>query len=191
MKLPHAQGTSLALRVQALWLGFLNVVHFVNQKSPWGVTGYFAHWGAWVAQKFGAAPQAWEYYAANPSNFKALENGFLKSGGSWMDLGIVAGAFIAALLASQFRIKKVRNWKQATGGIIGGLLMGYGARIGFGGAGRLNRPRCDSADRFPRLPRPVRARPGVKPSGPWELLADGWRPEERKRRQAAPGTGRG
>ena len=113
-------------------LGFLNVVHFVNQKSPWGVTGFFAHWGAWVLQKLGGSPETWAYYANNAKNLKALDNGFMASGGSWMNLGIVAGAFIAALLASQFRIKKIRNWKQVTGGVIGGLLMGYGARIGFG-----------------------------------------------------------
>ncbi|MEW6031726.1 MAG: YeeE/YedE thiosulfate transporter family protein [Bacillota bacterium] len=113
-------------------LGFLNVVHFMNMKSPWGITSYFTHWGAWIAQKFGAAPEAWVYYAGNAKQLQELEGGFLRNGGSWLDLGIVAGAFVAALLASQFRIKKIRSWKQAMGGIAGGLLMGYGARIAFG-----------------------------------------------------------
>jgi hypothetical protein len=36
------------------------------------------------------------------------------------------------LLASQFRIKKIKSFKQVVGAVAGGLLMGYGARIAYG-----------------------------------------------------------
>lgn len=112
-------------------LGFLNVVHFMQFKSPWGITGHFALWGARAWQMLGGTPETWAYWAGE-KNAKMLEAGVIADGGTWLDLGIVAGALIAALLASQFRIKKIRSWKQAFGGIAGGLLMGYGARIAFG-----------------------------------------------------------
>jgi hypothetical protein len=48
------------------------------------------------------------------------------------NLGIIVGALFATLMASQFKIKKIKNKKQIVAAILGGLLMGYGARIGFG-----------------------------------------------------------
>ena len=48
------------------------------------------------------------------------------------NLGIIFGALMATLLASQFKIKKLKSWKQVIAAVLGGLLMGYGARIGFG-----------------------------------------------------------
>ena len=38
----------------------------------------------------------------------------------------------ASLMASQLKIKKIKSTKQIFAAILGGLLMGYGARIGFG-----------------------------------------------------------
>ena len=48
------------------------------------------------------------------------------------NLGIIFGALLATLLASQFKIKKIRSKKQVVAAILGGLMMGYGARIAFG-----------------------------------------------------------
>ena len=32
----------------------------------------------------------------------------------------------------RFKLKKIKSWKQIAAATLGGLLMGYGARIGFG-----------------------------------------------------------
>jgi uncharacterized membrane protein YedE/YeeE len=48
------------------------------------------------------------------------------------NLGIIFGALLATLLASQFKFKKIKSKKQVLAAIIGGLLMGYGARIAYG-----------------------------------------------------------
>ena len=48
------------------------------------------------------------------------------------NLGIIIGALFATLLASQFKFKKIKSKKQIIAAVLGGLLMGYGARIGFG-----------------------------------------------------------
>ncbi|PKM86325.1 MAG: YeeE/YedE family protein, partial [Firmicutes bacterium HGW-Firmicutes-12] len=59
-------------------------------------------------------------------------NGFLNDPGSLRNLGVIFGAMLATLLASQFKIKKIKSIKQVVAAILGGLLMGYGARIAFG-----------------------------------------------------------
>ena len=48
------------------------------------------------------------------------------------NLGIVLGALLATLLASQFKIKKIKSIRQVVAAVVGGLLMGYGARLANG-----------------------------------------------------------
>ncbi|BCV21576.1 hypothetical protein hamaS1_16450 [Moorella sp. Hama-1] len=114
-----------------IFLGVLNVVHFATFGAPWGITTAFANWGAWVVQALGFHPEKWAFYQS-PANAKMLAGGFLNDGGSILDVGIILGALLATLLASQFRIKKIKNYKQVVGAVAGGLLMGYGARIAYG-----------------------------------------------------------
>ena len=39
---------------------------------------------------------------------------------------------MATLLASQFKFKKIKSVKQVIAAVLGGLLMGYGARLAYG-----------------------------------------------------------
>ena len=52
--------------------------------------------------------------------------------GTMLNIGIILGALIATLLASQFKFKKIKSLKQVVAAILGGLLMGYGARLAGG-----------------------------------------------------------
>lgn len=61
-----------------------------------------------------------------------LDAGFLQHGGTMQNLGIIIGALFASLAACQFKIKKLKTVRQVVAAVLGGLLMGYGARIGFG-----------------------------------------------------------
>ena len=61
-----------------------------------------------------------------------LNSGILNHPGSWQNFGIIAGALLAALLASQFKFKKIKSLKQVVAATLGGLLMGYGARLAGG-----------------------------------------------------------
>lgn len=70
-------------------------------------------------------------------NWKVTE-GFIFSG-TWvlnpylvLNIGVILGSFIATLLASQFKLKKIKNIKQILIGLIGGIMMGYGARLASG-----------------------------------------------------------
>ena len=61
-----------------------------------------------------------------------LERGFLQDPGTMRNLGIIGGALFATLAASGFKVKKIKTVRQVVAAVLGGLLMGYGARIGFG-----------------------------------------------------------
>ena len=73
----------------------------------------------------------WYYFAGDGAQ-ATLNAGFLNNPDSWRNIGIIFGALLVVLLASQFKIKKIKSWKQVIAAVLGGLLMGYGARIGYG-----------------------------------------------------------
>lgn len=117
--------------VGAVILGLLNIAMFASTGKAWGVTTPFSYWAAWIYQKIGGHPEAW-FYFQQKSHGMALKSGFLNDMHSVSNIGIIAGAFLATLLASQFKIKKIKSGKQVVAAVLGGLLMGYGARISFG-----------------------------------------------------------
>jgi uncharacterized protein len=115
----------------AILLAVLNISLFALAGKPWGITGVFANWGAWIYKFIGGQPENWAYYQS-ASNAKSLSQSFFNNGLSVQNIGIIFGALLATLLASQFKIKKIKSWKQVVAAVLGGLLMGYGARIAFG-----------------------------------------------------------
>jgi hypothetical protein len=115
----------------AVILALLNITLFAFSGKPWGVTTAFSYWGAWVYQTLGGKVNDWEYFN-NTAHGKALAQGFMADAGSWQNIGIILGALLATLLASQFKFKMIKSYKQVIAAILGGLLMGYGARIAFG-----------------------------------------------------------
>ncbi len=116
----------------AILLGLLNIIVFIVMSAPWGVTTAFVFWGAWIYQLFGGHPETWAFFTMQPAMMKALQAGFMNHGMSILNAGIIMGAFLSAVSASQFRIKKIKAGRQVVAALIGGLLMGYGARIAFG-----------------------------------------------------------
>lgn len=117
----------------ALLLALLNISLFIVSGRAWGVTSAFANWGAWIYQALGGQPEKWAFFAANESNLQGLrETSFLTNTGSVQNIGIIIGALLATLLASQFKVKKIKSWRQIAAAVLGGLLMGYGARLAFG-----------------------------------------------------------
>ncbi|WP_032122099.1 YeeE/YedE thiosulfate transporter family protein [Clostridium amazonitimonense] len=115
----------------AVILGLLNIGMFASTGKAWGVTTPLSYWGAWIYKFFGGNPESW-YYFQQKSHAAALSGGFINDMHSISNIGIIIGAFLATLLASQFKIKKIKSLKQVIAAVLGGLLMGYGARISFG-----------------------------------------------------------
>jgi len=115
----------------AVLLSVFQVVTFVTSGNPWGVSGVFANWGAWLYELVGGSVDNM-YYFSSPGAQATLDAGILAHAGTWRNFGIIIGALFASLMASGFKFKKIKSVKQVVAAVIGGLLMGYGARIAFG-----------------------------------------------------------
>lgn len=117
--------------VGALGLALLNAVTLAISGQPWGITFAFALWGAKALQGIGYNISSWPYWHAGP-NASALHHSILANVTSTMDIGIILGALIAAGLAGSFTRWRLPKPKIVVAAVIGGLCMGYGARIAFG-----------------------------------------------------------
>ncbi|MDW7668457.1 MAG: YeeE/YedE thiosulfate transporter family protein [Bacillota bacterium] len=117
--------------VGAILLSAFQIINFAVTGSAWGVSGVLANWGAWIFEAFGGSVENWHYFKVSHFNLDSSQN-FFNSPESMRNIGIIFGALISTLAASEFKFKKVKNRKQVLGAVIGGLFMGYGARIAFG-----------------------------------------------------------
>ena len=115
----------------AVLLSLFQIVTLATTGNPWGVSGVFANWGAWIYEAFGGSVDKWYYFSSDGAQ-ATLNGGIFNHSGSIRNIGIIFGALLATLLASQFKIKKIKSKKQIIAAILGGLLMGYGARIAYG-----------------------------------------------------------
>lgn len=124
--------TPLSYETGAILLGITATVYLAIFKSAWSVSGPFTVWGAKILWLIGIDTTKWSYFIAHPGLKRAIVLPIFKSGGSVCNTGIIIGAALATLFASEFKVKKIRNKKQLLAGIIGGFLMGFGARLAAG-----------------------------------------------------------
>lgn len=115
----------------AVLLSIFQAVTLSVTGDPWGVSGPFANWGAWLYRLVGGSVDHWYYFSGSGAQ-RVLSQGFLNDPGSMRDVGTILGALAATLLASQFKFKKIKSLKQVVAAVLGGLMMGYGARLAFG-----------------------------------------------------------
>lgn len=115
----------------ALLLAGLNIATLVVAGHPWSVTFAFGLWGAKTAQAVGVPVETWAFWNW-PGPQAALSDSVLFDTTSVMNFGILIGAALAAALAGKFAPKAALPWRSLAAAIVGGLLMGYGARLAFG-----------------------------------------------------------
>ena len=101
-----------------LILGFLNFALFAF-AAPWFIYGGFLNWGSWIIKAVGITP------ISDPVA-PWLDTG------SVQDFGIFFGAFIAVLMASNFRFRMPKRKIRLLEGLAGGVLMGIGAMLAPG-----------------------------------------------------------
>ncbi|RCW46818.1 hypothetical protein DFQ14_101157 [Halopolyspora algeriensis] len=134
---PAAKGLARIVRgswplwVGALALAGLNALTLVFKGSPWGITSAFALWGSKIAQGAGVDVASWPYWSA-PEKAETLAGPVLAHATSVMDLGIILGALVAAAAGGSFVLHRKVPPRVVLGAIVGGILMGYGARIAYG-----------------------------------------------------------
>lgn len=110
-------------------LVILNFATLALAGRPWGITSAFALWGSKGLAALGADPAQWAFWAKNPAALAAPISHDITS---VMDIGLILGALTAAAAAGKFApILKIPA-RSLLGAAIGGILLGYGARLAFG-----------------------------------------------------------
>ncbi|MBL4819655.1 MAG: YeeE/YedE family protein [Gammaproteobacteria bacterium] len=115
----------------ALALAGVNIATLLLAGRPWGVTSAFALWGGKVAERLSIDVTAWAYWQ-RPGPLSSLDQSIFIDITSVMNIGIMLGAMLAAALASKFAPSFKLPLRSLLAAVIGGLLLGYGARIAFG-----------------------------------------------------------
>jgi uncharacterized membrane protein YedE/YeeE len=115
----------------ALGLAAVNIATLVLAGRPWGVTSAFALWGAKALAAIGVSVDSWPYWAA-PAQAASLKASVATDVTSVMDFGILLGALMAAALAGRFAPTWRVPVRSLAAAILGGLLLGYGARVAYG-----------------------------------------------------------
>jgi hypothetical protein len=115
----------------AVALVLLNFATLALAGRPWGVTSAFALWSAKLAQGLGVDVTAWAFWQL-PANAKALAAPLWADVTTVMDIGIMLGALLAAGLAGRFAPSLNIPRRSLLAAVLGGLLLGYGARLAYG-----------------------------------------------------------
>ena len=112
-------------------LALLNFMTLIVAGHPWSITYAFGLWGAKLWSVVGGDPGGWVYWSSGyPA--QSLNNSVLADTTSVMDFGIILGALLAAALAGKFAPAMKLSRTRIFTAVLGGLLLGYGARLSFG-----------------------------------------------------------
>jgi uncharacterized membrane protein YedE/YeeE len=117
--------------VGGIVIGLLCVVVFAAGGHPWSVTFAYTVWGAKAAAALGfdlSQLAFWQW----PGPKHALAESVLSDTSSLTDFGVLFGAMAAAAATKPFAAAPWPPMKSLLAAGIGGLLMGWGARLGFG-----------------------------------------------------------
>ncbi len=117
--------------VGAIALGMLNVFAYAL-KQPLGVTGELGAWSDRIAGNVFQAGQLPLTGADKLAGCTTAAGGWWVSNGTGLVFGIPVGAFLASVVANEFRVRWSRQISRYPQVLAGGLLMGYGALIGVG-----------------------------------------------------------
>jgi hypothetical protein len=115
----------------AVALALLSLLTLLVAGHPWGITGAFALWGAKALAATGVDVASWSSWSGAGARAQ-LEGSLFAHPISAMDIGLILGAMLAAALAGRFAPKVDLRPGSLAAAILGGLLMGYGARLSSG-----------------------------------------------------------
>ncbi|MFD7920908.1 YeeE/YedE family protein [Streptomyces sp. NPDC059740] len=135
---PSARGF-LARTVRGSWplyagagvLAVLGALVLLVSGGAWGVTSAFALWGAKLVSALGGHPETWAYFQ-QPKNAAQLSGPVLADKTSLTDIGVMVGAAVAAAVGGVWRLHRSVPARTAVAALLGGVLMGVGARLASG-----------------------------------------------------------
>ena len=112
-------------------IGLLCVGVFFAARHPWSVTFGYTVWGGKIFAALGfdfSQAEFWQW----PGPKRALTDSVLTDTSSLTDFGMIFGAMAAAAATKRYAATAWPPLKSLLAAAIGGLLCGWGARIGFG-----------------------------------------------------------
>ncbi|MFZ5688117.1 MAG: YeeE/YedE thiosulfate transporter family protein [Bacillota bacterium] len=115
----------------ALGIALANIMLFAFSGKPWGITSTITNCSAKALQAMSFQPEGWHYFL-KPSRAVELQYFDIFYSGLWVNLGVVSGVVISAILMGEFFPRKIRSKKQVWLALAGGFLMGFGARLAYG-----------------------------------------------------------
>jgi len=118
-----------SLVLGAVMIAVVSILTLIVLGRPWGITSGFALWGGKIWQALGVPVTDWPYWQWQTA---ALERSVFADATSVMNFGLLFGAMGAAALAGKFAPVWKLSTRDLVTAIIGGLLMGYGARLAYG-----------------------------------------------------------
>lgn len=120
-----------SLPAAALALALLNLATLLTAGHPWTITWGFTLWGAKAAILLGWDPASAPFWSGAFQQ-SALQANLLHDVTSVMNFGVLLGALTAAGLGGRFTPSFRIPLRSLAAAILGGILMGYGARIAYG-----------------------------------------------------------
>ena len=131
---PSTVGASRVLRgswpiwAGAIVLAVLNSLVLLTTGRPWGVTSAFRLWASKIMDAVGLDVASWSFWNERPG----LNASLLADNTSVANFGIILGALVASAAAGAFTFYQKVPGRTVAAGIIGGILMGYGATFAAG-----------------------------------------------------------
>jgi uncharacterized membrane protein YedE/YeeE len=102
-------------------------VMLASFAGNWGVLGPLPLWGGKFLTLIGINADSWRMYNGSLAKYR-----FLNNQAAITNAALIFGAMISSLLAAQWKVRGVKNVRQVWAAVIGGTLMGIGARINPG-----------------------------------------------------------
>ena len=116
----------------AVGLALLSVATLWALGRPWAITAPFPLWGSAAVGALGwDEPSFWPYWE-DPTRVEALFRPVLADRTTAMNLGLMGGALLAAVLAGRFAPRLRLRGGEAAGSVLGGVLLGVGAVLASG-----------------------------------------------------------
>lgn len=116
----------------AMALAVLGIATLVAAGRPWAITAAFPLWGSSLVEVLGwDDPSFWTYWE-DPTRVEAWLRPVWTDRITLMNLGLMAGAFLAAALAGRAAGWRLPRLGEVATAITGGLLLGVGAVLATG-----------------------------------------------------------
>jgi len=113
----------------AVFLALTNSLYFVLAQRAWAVSSGMTNLAGGIIGLLGLSIKHWSFFQHELSK----ENSILFAHPLvYLVLAMVLGSFLASLLHREFRIRRPRTRKYYYFAVLGGLMMGYGARLALG-----------------------------------------------------------